>query len=65
MIAYSDREFLCPGMSSKDVNSCLDFVYARSLPFMFVCPLILFIVVVRPSCILNWSEVTMAVMSGL
>jgi hypothetical protein len=55
----------CLGMSSKYVATRLVVVSARSLPLMFVCPLIFCIIVGRPGYILYWSEVTMAAMSGL
>ena len=33
--------FWCSGMSSNDINTRLAAASARSLPFMFVCPLVL------------------------
>ena len=58
--------FSCSGMSSNDVIARLTAASARSLPLMFVCPLILCSIIMgRPSLILYWSEVTMAAISGL
>ena len=44
--------FWCSGMSSNEVTTRLAATSARSLPFVFVCPLILCIIVGRPSLIL-------------
>jgi hypothetical protein len=44
--------FWCSGMSSNDVTTRLAATSARSLSVMFVCPLILFSIVGRPSLIL-------------
>jgi len=44
--------FWCSGISSNDFLTCLGAAYARSLPLMFVCPLILCSIVGRPSLIL-------------
>ena len=44
--------FWCSGMPSNDVTTRLAAASARSLPFMFVCPLILRSIVGRPSLIL-------------
>ncbi len=44
--------FWCSGMSPKAVTTRLAASSARSLPFMFVCPLILWSLVGRPSLIL-------------
>jgi hypothetical protein len=57
--------FSCPGMFAKNVTCCLAAVSRRSLPLMFVGPLILCSIVGRPTLILCWSLVTMAVMRGL
>ena len=57
--------FWCSGRSSNDVTTRLAEVSARSLPLMFVCPLILCSIVGTPILILYCSEVTMAVVSGL
>ncbi len=57
--------FWCSGMSPKAVTTRLAASSARSLPSMFVCPLILWSLVGRPSIILYLSEFTMAVISGL
>ena len=56
--------FLCSGMSSDDVTTRLAAAFARSLPFIYVCPLILCSIVGRPRLILYWSNMTMAVISG-
>ena len=53
------------GMSSNDVTIRLAATSARSLPLMFVCPLIMCSIMGRPSLILYWSEMTMSVISGL
>ena len=52
-------------MSSNDVTTRLAAASARSLPFISVCPLILFSVVGRPRLILYRNKSTMAVISGL
>ena len=57
--------FCCSGMSPKVVTTRMAASYARPLPFMFVCPLILWSLVGRHSLILYGSEFTMAVISGL
>jgi hypothetical protein len=57
--------FWCPGMSSKYVTTRWSAVFARSLPLMFVYPLILCGIVGRPSLVIYWSEETMAAISGL
>ncbi len=57
--------FWCPGLSLKDVTTLLDVVSTRSLPLMFVCPLIFCIIVGIPRFIRYWSHVTMTAMSGL
>ena len=44
--------FWYSGMSSNDVTTRLAATAARSLPFMFVCPLILCSLVGRPSLIM-------------
>ena len=44
--------FGCSGMSSNDVTTRLAAAYARSLPLMLVCPLILCSILVRLSLIL-------------
>ena len=44
--------FWCSGMSSNDVTTRLAASSARSLPFIFVCLLILCSIVERPSLIL-------------
>ena len=48
--------FGCPGISSKDVTTHLAAVSARSLPLMFVCPLIVCSIVGSPClfCIGVW-----------
>ena len=57
--------FWCPGMFSKNVKARLTTVSTRSLPLMFVCPLILCSIVGRPSLIIYWSEVTMVAISSV
>jgi len=56
--------FWCPDMSSHDVTTRLAAVSTKSLPLMYVCPLILCTIVGKPSLILCGSEVTMAAISS-
>ncbi len=53
------------GMSSQAATTLLAAASARSLPLMFVCPLILRNVVGSPSSALYMRSSTIAVMSGL
>jgi hypothetical protein len=53
------------GMSSNEYTTRLDAALARSLPLMYVCPLILCSIMGRPRLIMYWSDVTMAAISGL
>ncbi len=54
-------------MSSNDVTTRLAAVFARSLPLMFVCPLILCNTMDSPSRIVYWSAetTTMSAIQGL
>ena len=57
--------FWCSGMSSQAETTLLAATSARSLPLMFVWPLILCSIVVSPSSDLYRRESTIAAMSGL
>ncbi len=57
--------FCCSGMSSQAATTLFAATSARSLPLIFVCPLILCRDVGSPSLALYKRMSTMAVMSGL
>ena len=55
----------CSGMSSQLDTNLLVATSAKSLPLMFVCPLILCSIVVSPSLAMYRRDSTIATMSGL
>jgi len=57
--------FWCSRMSSQLETTFLAAASAKSLPPMFVCPLVLCYIVVSPSSTLYRRESTIAAMSGL
>ena len=65
LLADGDGEFCCSGMSSQLETTLLAATSTRSLPLMFVCPLILCSIVVSPSSDLYMRESTIAAISGL